>query len=341
MSEYSIDSGNKLITDALAEADVLGIFGREGLDFANMWIPPAPTDPIAFSFRLYRNYDGNGSRFGETSVSATSSDQGQLAVYAAKRSSDAALTLVVLNKSTAAIQTTLSLANFTPASLATTYSYSGANLKQIVSSGSATVVGNVLNYSYPAYSATVFELHSAPAALTPTLTWKSPASITSITPLSAAQLDANANVTGAFTYSPAAGTVLSAGIQSLSVTFTPTDTVTYKAVTRSTTINVLQATQIVLSVTRGPNVTYPAILTAKVRAVGGGPIPNGTVTIYTAANLPFVTGQLTNGAVSWPINRSLTSTTVYGTYTGSSSTAASRSATVNLTTAMAGLSPKP
>ena len=57
-SEYSIDSGKKLVTDALAEADVLGIFGRQSVDFADMWVTPAPTDPIAYAFRLYRNYDG-------------------------------------------------------------------------------------------------------------------------------------------------------------------------------------------------------------------------------------------------------------------------------------------
>jgi len=54
-SEYSIDSGNKSIVYALAEMDVLGIFGREQVDLANMWSAPAPTDPIAYSFRMYRN----------------------------------------------------------------------------------------------------------------------------------------------------------------------------------------------------------------------------------------------------------------------------------------------
>ena len=86
------------INGALAQADVLGIFGREGLDLATMWGEPKPTDPGAYAFRMYRNYDGAGSRFGDVSVSATSADQGQLAVYAAQRSSDDALTVMVVNK---------------------------------------------------------------------------------------------------------------------------------------------------------------------------------------------------------------------------------------------------
>ena len=48
LSEYSIDSGQKSIVDAIAEMDVLGIFGREPIDFANMWSAPAPQDPIAY-----------------------------------------------------------------------------------------------------------------------------------------------------------------------------------------------------------------------------------------------------------------------------------------------------
>ena len=86
------------INGALAQADVLGIFGREGLDLATIWGEPQPTDPGAYAFRMYRNYDGAGSRFGDVSVSAVSSDQGQLAVYAAQRSSDKALTVMVVNK---------------------------------------------------------------------------------------------------------------------------------------------------------------------------------------------------------------------------------------------------
>ena len=154
-SEYSVDSGRKQIADALAEADMLGIFGQQGVDLASMWSPPAPTDPIAYAFRLYRDYDGNGGQFGETGLQAVSSDQTQLAVYGATRASDGALTLVVLNKTPGAIVTSLSLAGLRSAGSAQFYQYSGANLEQIVAKGSVGVVGGTLGYSFPAYSATV------------------------------------------------------------------------------------------------------------------------------------------------------------------------------------------
>jgi hypothetical protein len=165
-SEYSIDSGNKLITDALAEADVLGIFGQQSVDFANMWTAPAPTDPIAYSFRLFRNYDGEGGQFGSTGVSAVSSNPGNLSIYAAVRATDGALTIVVINKTTAAIETSMSLANYTLVGAAEVYSYSNSNLTQIVAQGSTPIVANSISYTFPAYSATVFVVGGGRAVLT-------------------------------------------------------------------------------------------------------------------------------------------------------------------------------
>jgi hypothetical protein len=78
---------------------------------------------------------------------------------------------------------------------------------------------------------------------TPTITWANPADIVYGPPLGAAQLDATANVPGTFAYSPPAGTVLAAGNnQTLSVTFTPTDTTDYTGATATANISVLPAT---------------------------------------------------------------------------------------------------
>src|SRR5438046_1561534 len=56
----------------------------------------------------------------------------------------------------------------------------------------------------------------------PTITWTNPAAVTYGTALSATQLNATASVSGTFVYTPAAGTLLTAGAnQTLSVTFTP------------------------------------------------------------------------------------------------------------------------
>ena len=170
LSEYSIDSGQKSVVDAIAEMDVLGIFGREPLDFANMWSAPAPQDPIAYAFRIFRNYDGQGGQFGDTSIAAASTDQGQLSVYAAQRSSDHAVTILTINKTTAAISSAVAIANLNLPSTAEVYTYTQANLTSIVHAADAAIAGGSVSYTFPAYSAVLFVVQPATAAITATTT---------------------------------------------------------------------------------------------------------------------------------------------------------------------------
>ncbi|MGB9939059.1 PKD domain-containing protein [Methanosarcina sp.] len=79
--------------------------------------------------------------------------------------------------------------------------------------------------------------------VTPTVTWSNPADIIQGTPLSSTQLNAVASVPGTFAYTPAEGTVLSAGTQTLHVDFTPTDTANYNTTSKDVTINVLTPAQ--------------------------------------------------------------------------------------------------
>src|ERR1700723_685593 len=170
ISEYSFSSGTNPLVDALTEADVLGIYGRQSLDFANMWNVPKPTDPLAYSFRIFRNYDGAGGQFGDTAVNSASTDQGQLSVYGALRSSDGALTVIAINKTTSAIPTDLTVANFNSTSRALVYTYSHANLAQIVAGAPVSVASNSVTYNFPSYSATVFVFTPASASLAATTT---------------------------------------------------------------------------------------------------------------------------------------------------------------------------
>jgi len=95
-----------------------------------------------------------------------------------------------------------------------------------------------------------------------TITWAAPNAITYGVPLSAAQLNATASVPGTFVYSPALGSVLGAGSQTLSVTFTPTDSVDYSATTQTTSLTVNKdAASITWSGTSTP-ITYGTPLSA-------------------------------------------------------------------------------
>jgi hypothetical protein len=83
------------------------------------------------------------------------------------------------------------------------------------------------------------------AQATPVITWPAPAPIVYPTPLSAVQLNATATVggnpvLGSFTYTPGPGTVLAPGVQTLKVTFTPSDTNDYASVGAQVMITVTE-----------------------------------------------------------------------------------------------------
>jgi len=167
ITEYNW-GGHEHINGALAQADVLGIFGREGLDLATLWDPPASTEPAAFAFRMFLNYDGAGSKFGETRVRAASTDQGQLAVYAAQRAADQAVTVIVINKTGSALSTALNLSGFSAASGARVFRYSSADLTRIVRQTDLVVTTGPLLIDAPANSITLVELKpGTPLVLTP------------------------------------------------------------------------------------------------------------------------------------------------------------------------------
>jgi len=91
----------------------------------------------------------------------------------------------------------------------------------------------------------LWEYWPTAATTTPIITWPAPAAITYGTALSAAQLDATTTVAGTFMYSPAAGTVLGARTQTLSVTFTPADTTHYATAIASVMLTVKPATPVI------------------------------------------------------------------------------------------------
>src|SRR6201999_3108248 len=79
----------------------------------------------------------------------------------------------------------------------------------------------------------------------PVITWSNPASIVFGTALSPAQLNATASVPGNLVYTPAAGSIPAAGTDTLSVTFTPTDTTSYSTTTQTVQIVVTQAAPVI------------------------------------------------------------------------------------------------
>lgn len=174
LTEYNW-GGLEHINGALAQADVLGIFGREGLDLAALWNYPDTslgydhfeTLPGAYAFRLYRNYNGSGGQFGDVSISAASADQSQLALYAAQRTADKAVTLMIINKTGGALTGNVALAGFTPSGAAQVYRYSAANLTAIVPMADQPVSATGFSAAFPANSITLLVIPATNLALEP------------------------------------------------------------------------------------------------------------------------------------------------------------------------------
>lgn len=159
ITEYNW-GGFDSINGALAQADVLGIFGRERLDLATLWNYDDEIDgtPVEQAFRMYRNYDGKNSRFGGDGVGASSTDQGKLSVYAGKGPN--VLTIIVINKTTGAFTSKLKLYNFPHRSNALTYTLGPANPRKIVP-GSTSIGPGGFAYTYPAQSVTLVRVARA------------------------------------------------------------------------------------------------------------------------------------------------------------------------------------
>ncbi len=143
------------INGATTQADVDGIFGREGLDYAARWTTPDASTPTYKAMKLYRNYDGGKSGFGDTSVSASAPNPDNLSAFAATRSSDGALTVMVISKVlSGTTPVTVHLANFAAGSSAQAWQLASSNA--IARLADVAVGSSNLTATLPAQSITLF-----------------------------------------------------------------------------------------------------------------------------------------------------------------------------------------
>jgi hypothetical protein len=159
ITEYNWGADDSM-NGATAQADLLGIFGREGLDLATRWTCPNPGTPAYNAFKMYRNYDGNKSTFGDTNLPAAAPNPDSLAVFAALRASDGAMTLMVINKDlNNAAPVTLAVTNFAASGPAQVWQLSSNNISHLA--GVPFTNGTISNV-VPAQSITLFVLPPLP-----------------------------------------------------------------------------------------------------------------------------------------------------------------------------------
>lgn len=133
------------------------------------------------------------------------------------------------------------------------------------------------------------------AKATPSISWANPVAITYGTTLGGAQLNAKANINGAYVYSPSAQTKLNAGTNILTVTFVPTDSANYETATKQVAITVSKAMPVVWNwPTAASALAYGQRLGDSLLGGGWEPMP-GKFAFVDALVTPDV------GAFSYPI----------------------------------------
>ncbi len=145
------------ITGAIATADVVGIFGREKVDLADIWLLSS-SEPFTFAaMKAFRNYDGQGGEFGDIEIAASNSNPIDTSVYASLSSSnpDQVVVVAINKKSDASVTAGIRLAH--PASFASArvYELAGTKADLLPAPDLAASASNAFTYTMPAHSVSV------------------------------------------------------------------------------------------------------------------------------------------------------------------------------------------
>jgi hypothetical protein len=162
ITEYN-NGGARHIAGTIAQADNLGIFGVQSLFAANLWVLTTDEPYLLGGFRAFRNFDGAGHHFGNTSVQALSSDTSKVSAYV---STDTTLpgrvVMVIINRSNA--QQTVAI-NGQPLTGSahlfqmTAASASSQTTIQPVPLATQAVSGSSMTLTVPAYSVTTADIY--------------------------------------------------------------------------------------------------------------------------------------------------------------------------------------
>jgi hypothetical protein len=148
--------GGDHISGAIAAADALGIFGRQGVELAavdTLWIDASY---IIGAFQMFRNFDGAGQAFGDTSVHAESSDLDVASVYASVDQADPdRVVIIAINRAAWQVEASIELSAPSSYSSADVYRLIQGSAEPAQVGGLEAVGTNAFGYVMPPYSVSV------------------------------------------------------------------------------------------------------------------------------------------------------------------------------------------
>lgn len=154
ITEYDY-GGKNTISGGLAQADVLGSFGQQGVYLATIWGLGSNDQFAIAGFKLYRDYDGQKGTFGATSVRATSDDPATASVYASIDDPDASVVhVVLLNKSGAdSVMARVQLTGGAALSSGEVWGFGGTSARITARPPISGIANNAFDYPLPPLSA--------------------------------------------------------------------------------------------------------------------------------------------------------------------------------------------
>ena len=172
ITEYYYGRGGD-ISGGLAQADVLGIFGREGVfaatlwPNANIWASPyggnlaAAYAYVNGAFRMFRDYDGQQHAFGDIGIQATTSDVATTSVYASVDAADPTRVIIVaINKTDASKTASITLTAQQQFSVASVYTMTDGSPNPTHQSDVPITKRNAFVYTMPSMSVSTLVLHN-------------------------------------------------------------------------------------------------------------------------------------------------------------------------------------
>jgi fibronectin type 3 domain-containing protein len=162
ITEYN-NGGSNHMAGTIAQADNLGVFGAQNLFAASLWPLYSAQPYILGGFRAYRGFDGANACFGDTSLQATSSNVGNVMVYASLDSTTPGrVVFVAINRSTSPQVTAITGQALTGTAylyqMTATTAQSQTNIAP-VSIGTLPVSGSSMTITLPALSVTTIDVH--------------------------------------------------------------------------------------------------------------------------------------------------------------------------------------
>jgi len=157
IGEYNF-GGERDVSGGVAQAELLGVFAREGVAFAYLWLFPHVNSPQYFAFKMFRNPDGKHTEFGDRYLGVSVSAPDDVSVHAARDSASGRLTFILVNKRAAkGAKVKLNLNRRLPEQKVVLYEYSAADRFCIGRQPERTVGGNAIVVDLPPMSVVRFD----------------------------------------------------------------------------------------------------------------------------------------------------------------------------------------